>query len=130
MSLTQTESVSSHEAPTVGPESLKQGTSAITLVPKEGKFSKPVDWLNRNVFLMSLFHLIALWAVFISRTATAQLLLFCFIMVYARMFFLTGGYHRYFSHRFVCDIGGEESPCLARQFVNHLHISRPAGILV
>jgi hypothetical protein len=74
-------------------------SAAIVLAPKEGKFSKPTEWLNLNVFAMSFFHLVALWTVWNVPLSKPNALL-TFAMIYVRMFGLTGGYHRYFSHRY------------------------------
>lgn len=56
---------------------------------------QPINWLASTPFLV--MHLIPL-ALFFTDPGWEDFLL-CFILYYARMFFITAGYHRYFAHR-------------------------------
>lgn len=67
------------------------------VVPKKRTFAKDeqIDWAGAIPFM--LVHVVGVLAIFtgISWAAIAM----CIFMYYARMFAITGSYHRYFSHR-------------------------------
>ncbi|HUF32756.1 MAG TPA: acyl-CoA desaturase [Acidimicrobiales bacterium] len=65
-------------------------TTATTTAPDER-----LDWFTSVPFLA--FHLIPLAAVWTGVSARAVVL--CVALYFGRMFFITAGYHRYFSHR-------------------------------
>jgi stearoyl-CoA desaturase (Delta-9 desaturase) len=67
------------------------------IIPKKRTFAKDeqIDWLGAIPFM--LVHVVGVLAIFtgISWAAVGM----CIFMYYARMFAITGAYHRYFSHR-------------------------------
>lgn len=66
-------------------------TEAYDLRPDER-----IDWLKSAPFLI--FHAVALGGLFFVELDWKDFAL-CFALYYVRMFFITAGYHRYFSHR-------------------------------
>lgn len=70
------------------------------LEKKEGQYSRPLQWLNINLLVISLFHVATIWALF-SGTFNQTMLVLTLVAIWVRMFALNGGYHRYFSHRYV-----------------------------
>jgi stearoyl-CoA desaturase (delta-9 desaturase) len=54
-----------------------------------------IDWLRTLPFWI--FHLVPLAAIYTGVHWSAWII--CVVLYYARVFFITGGYHRYFSHR-------------------------------
>ena len=63
-----------------------------------GELRAPDERVNRVTSIpFILVHLLPLLAVFTGVSARAVVL--CVVLYFGRMFFITGGYHRYFSHR-------------------------------
>jgi len=54
-----------------------------------------INWLSSMPFFA--FHALAVAALFVG--VNGSLLILCGVLYFVRMFFITAGYHRYFSHR-------------------------------
>ena len=59
------------------------------------KPSRKIDWAGASPFI--LIHLLAFGTIWTGITPAAAIC--CVALYFIRMFAITGGYHRYFSHR-------------------------------
>ena len=90
------------ESTVLNPKILNQATAPSEAQVKPAKYVRPaiapnerIDWPGSIPFI--LVHVMGVLAIFtgVSWTAVGM----CVFMYYARMFAITGAYHRYFSHR-------------------------------
>ncbi len=74
---------------------MAEAQSTPAMATETGRTPRRIDWLGATPFM--LIHLLAFGAIWTGVTPAAAIC--CVVLYVVRMFAVTGGYHRYFSHR-------------------------------